>query len=286
MLKCAAFPVSNFEFQSCNFVNSEFFHRNFSIPLFYVALNVGLYYQKRYQRCFVKKLFLKIPINSQEDTCVRVSFLVSCRRATLLKKKLWYMCFPANLLKFFRTPFCKEHLRWLLLYYLSQIHIIIIFWWFSYKQVHGPKQTSKMELLAKIVNDLQLLLTIFDNSISNVWWAPEYTSEGLLLKSFNKFQKQSPQETPVLESLFNKIVGFNKKMLQHRCFPVKFVKFLKVRILKNICKGLLLNFGILKFRTFLVLVAGGETFSLDYIIYIKAGSKYYLNLYETVQYLY
>ena len=212
------------------------------------------------------------------------------------------MCFPVNLLKFLRTPFCKEHLRWLLLYYLSQIHIIIIFWWFSYKQVHRPKQTSKMELLAKIVHDLQLLLTIFDNSISNVWWAPEYTSEGLLLKSFNKFQKQPPQvfckkkvflkisqasqETPVLESLFNKIVGFNKKMLQHRCFPVKFAKFLKVPILKNICKGLLLNFGTLKFRTFLALVTGGETFSLDYIIYIKAGSKYYLNLYETVQYLY
>ena len=138
--------------------------------------------------------------------------------------------------------------------------------------------------------------------MSNVWWAPEYTSEGLLLKSFNKFQKQLPQvfckkkvflkisqasqETPVLESLFNKIVGFDKKMLQHGCFPVKFAKFLKVCILKNICKGLLLNFGILKFRTFLVLVAGGETFSLDYIIYIKAGSKYYQNLYETVQYLY
>ena len=160
LLKCAAFPVSNFEFQSRSFVDSEFFHSNFSIPLFYVALNVGLYYQKRYQRCFVKTLFLRIPINSQEDTCVRVSFLTSCRPATLLKKRLWHMCFPVNLLKFLRTPFCKEHLRWLLLYYLRQIHIIIIFWWFSYKQVHRPKQTSKMELLAKIVNDLQLLLTI------------------------------------------------------------------------------------------------------------------------------
>ena len=37
---------------------------------------------------------------------------------------------------------------------------------------------------------------------------------------------------PVLESLFNKIAdlktcSFAKKRLQHRCFPVKFAKFLR-----------------------------------------------------------
>ena len=31
-----------------------------------------------------------------------------------------------------------------------------------------------------------------------------------------------------------------KKRLQHRCLPVKFVKFLRTTILKNICKRLLL----------------------------------------------
>ena len=36
--------------------------------------------------------------------------------------------------------------------------------------------------------------------------------------------------------------NFNKKRLQHRCFPVNIVKFLTTVILKNIFKRLLLNF--------------------------------------------
>ena len=35
--------------------------------------------------------------------------------ATLLKKRLWHSCFPVNFVKFLRTPFFTEHLRWLLL---------------------------------------------------------------------------------------------------------------------------------------------------------------------------
>ena len=38
--------------------------------------------------------------------------------ATLLKKKLWYRCFPVNFTKFLRTPFLTEDLRWLLLFML------------------------------------------------------------------------------------------------------------------------------------------------------------------------
>ena len=44
---------------------------------------------------------------------------------------------------------------------------------------------------------------------------------------------QISQEILVLESLFNKVAGhkagnFIKKRLQHRCFPVKFVKILRL----------------------------------------------------------
>ena len=83
------------------------------------------------RRCSVKKLFLEISQNSQENTCARVSFLIklqacvfSCiqseyrkirRPATLLKKRLWHRCFPMNFGKFLRTPFYIEHLWWLLL---------------------------------------------------------------------------------------------------------------------------------------------------------------------------
>ena len=56
-------------------------------------------------------------------------------------------------------------------------------------------------------------------------------------KKFRKFYRK----TPALESLFNKVAGLQtcniiKKKLQHRCFPVEFVKFLRTHILKNICE--------------------------------------------------
>ena len=63
------------------------------------------------QRCSVKKTFLEISQNSQENTCARVSFLI----ATLLKKRLWHRCFTVNFAKFLRASFLKEHLWWLLL---------------------------------------------------------------------------------------------------------------------------------------------------------------------------
>ena len=37
------------------------------------------------------------------------------RPVTLLKKRFWYRCFPVNFLKYLKTPFFIDHLRWLLL---------------------------------------------------------------------------------------------------------------------------------------------------------------------------
>ena len=48
------------------------------------------------------------------------------------------------------------------------------------------------------------------------------------------------RKTPVLVSPFVKVGNFIKKRLKHRCFPVKFVKFLRTNILQNICKQLFL----------------------------------------------
>ena len=45
-------------------------------------------------------------------------------------------------------------------------------------------------------------------------------------------------EKHVLESLFNEVAGLR---LQHRCFLVKFAKFIKTPILKNICQRLFLS---------------------------------------------
>ena len=51
-------------------------------------------------------------------------------------------------------------------------------------------------------------------------------------KKFRRFHRK----TPVLESLFNKVAGlqacnFITNRLQHRCFPVKFTKFLRTLFL-------------------------------------------------------
>ena len=56
------------------------------------------------QRCSVKKVFLEISENSQENTCTRVSFLIKLRPATCFKKRLWHRCFLVNFVKFLRTP--------------------------------------------------------------------------------------------------------------------------------------------------------------------------------------
>ena len=52
---------------------------------------------------------------------------------------------------------------------------------------------------------------------------------------------------PVLEPLLNTVASlqncnFIKNRLHHRCIPVKFAKFLRTPILKNICERLLLQF--------------------------------------------
>ena len=61
----------------------------------------------------VENVFLEISQNPQENTCARVSSLtkLKARPGTLLKKRLWHMCFPVNYAKFLRTPFFTEHLR-------------------------------------------------------------------------------------------------------------------------------------------------------------------------------
>ena len=59
----------------------------------------------------VRKGFLINLAKFTGKACARVSF-INCRPqpATLLRKRLWSRCFPANLVKFLRNVFFKEHL--------------------------------------------------------------------------------------------------------------------------------------------------------------------------------
>ena len=55
-------------------------------------------------------MFLEISQNSQENTCARVSILIKFIKVDTLTQVL-----SGNFVKFLRTPFLTEHLRWLVL---------------------------------------------------------------------------------------------------------------------------------------------------------------------------
>ena len=63
-------------------------------------------------------VFFKLSQNSQENTCIEVSFV---KVATLLKR-LQHWGFPLNISKFLRTGFFIEHFWWLLLTMLQARH--------------------------------------------------------------------------------------------------------------------------------------------------------------------
>ena len=71
------------------------------------------------QRCSVRKMFLEILQDSQENTCARVSFLVKLqayRPATLFKNLMTLVkVFSWEFCEISKTPFFLEHLWWLLL---------------------------------------------------------------------------------------------------------------------------------------------------------------------------
>ena len=69
-----------------------------------------------HQRCSLRKVsrgnFAKF---AGKYLCQGLFFnkVAGLKPATLLKKRFWHRCFPVNFVKFRRTPFYKEHLRWL-----------------------------------------------------------------------------------------------------------------------------------------------------------------------------
>ena len=63
-----------------------------------------------------------------------------------------------------------------------------------------------------------------------------------VLKNFEIFTGKHPCQSLFSNKVVDLLVGtFLKKRLQHRCFPVNIVKFLRTPILKDIFKRLLLN---------------------------------------------
>ena len=75
----------------------------------------------------LEKVFLEISQNSQENTCVRVPFLIKLQASSFfnnaigllacsfIKKKLQHRCFPVSVAKILRTPILKNICERLLL---------------------------------------------------------------------------------------------------------------------------------------------------------------------------
>ena len=73
-----------------------------------VVCIVTLCFQKQPPGVFYKKSVLKnFTKFTGKDLCQSLFFdkVAGLRPATLLKKRLWYRCFPVNFAKFLRTPF-------------------------------------------------------------------------------------------------------------------------------------------------------------------------------------
>ena len=116
--------------QSQGIFQDYFFKLKSILNVMYMDRNVNIYrssFQNKEavaQRRSVENVLFEILQNLQENPCARVSFLIKLQSETLLKKKLWHR-FPANFVKFQRTPFLTEHLRWLLLKIIINIHEVL-----------------------------------------------------------------------------------------------------------------------------------------------------------------
>ena len=66
-----------------------------------------------HQRCSVKKVFLEVSRNSQENTCSRVSFFIKlqAQACNLIKKETLAQVFFCEFCKISKNAFFTEHLR-------------------------------------------------------------------------------------------------------------------------------------------------------------------------------
>ena len=113
------------------------------------------------QMCFVKKMFLEISQNSQENTCARVSFLIKLQTQA--------------------TPFLKEHLWWLLL------HLVHIIKRWNKKGIHLLLKSRLLLLLFDNPNfykifSIQPLLPNFENPIQSGFLMASWDYRSNLLK--------------------------------------------------------------------------------------------------------
>ena len=122
-------------------------------------------------------MFLKILQNSQQSTCVGVSFLIKFNKL-YLKRRLQDKCFLVSAAKFLRTPFFIDHIRWLFL----NITILIV----------NATTTSK----------------------SNTTATPKHNSDDMEthINTARKVSKYGPEKAPYLDT-FHVVKSLEDKLL-------------------------------------------------------------------------
>ena len=190
--------------------------------------------------------------------------------------KLQNKGFAVNIAKFLRTPILKSICkRLLLLKILCLLDIIItLSWWHTcqlpsiargspaFECLFTPYPLIRFSFVYSVCFEKLyafVSMNIYTSQLSNLLW---YLLIFVLERDSNIFFRsicwrcsvkkvflkisQISQEKDLCWSLFfNKVVGplaatIFKERLQHRRFPVKFAKFLRAPILKNICERLIL----------------------------------------------
>ena len=72
-----------------------------------ILLGLEKTFRSSHPRCYVKKVFLKIPQNSHGNTCARVSFLIKlqARGLHLIEKETLSQVFSCEFCEIFKNPF-------------------------------------------------------------------------------------------------------------------------------------------------------------------------------------
>ena len=137
------------------------------------------------QRCSVKKVFLKISQNSQENSCARASFLIKLQACNFVKKEILPQVFSCKFCEILGTPFFIGHLWGLLLYLRDET------------KTHASKEFFISSIKTFLVTMIKMITT----SSTDVF-------KSLSPYLYNCFFKKTPQNCPFchyLEHLVTKI---------------------------------------------------------------------------------
>ena len=111
-----------------------------------------------------------------------------------------------------------------------------------YTSIDVSRRKNNLYVITSLPNSCLIAIANFKKYRSSRWRCRSSHQRYSVKKMFLKISNFTEYTCDGV--FFNRVAGlpnFLKKRLQHKCFPVKYVKLLRTPILKNICKRLLLE---------------------------------------------